>query len=89
MKNKMHFLFLSCIKATELIEKQFHFKLSIREKLQLKMHKMMCEACMKYEKQSKIIEKGISNIEKPKAITTDFSSLKMKISKKLEPFNEN
>ncbi|MDB4583089.1 hypothetical protein N9164_08050 [Draconibacterium sp.] len=60
MKNKiMHFLFLSCLKATELIEKRFHFKLSFTEKIQLELHKMMCDACKTYEKQSDIIEEGI------------------------------
>lgn len=59
MTKIMHFLFLSCLKATELIEKKFHFKLTLREKLQLKMHTMMCDACSMYEKQSEIIEEGI------------------------------
>jgi len=59
-KKIMHKLFLSCLKATELIEKKFHFKLSFKEKLQLKGHKMMCKACSNYEKQSKIIDNGIA-----------------------------
>jgi hypothetical protein len=60
MKNKiMNFLFLSCLKATELIERKFHFKLSSKEKIQLELHKMMCNACKTYEKQSGIIEEGI------------------------------
>jgi len=89
MKKIMHLFFLSCLKATELIEKKLHFELSIKEKLQLKMHKMMCEACTKYEKQSTIIEKGISNLEKSKVPTIDVEALKSKISKKIEGFNEN
>lgn len=61
MMNKiMHILFLSCLKATELIEKKLHFKLLFKEKLQLKMHKMMCGACSNYEKQSLLIEMGIA-----------------------------
>ena len=60
MKKLMHILFLSCLKATELIEKKIHFKLSFTEKLQLKMHKAMCDACSTYEKQNLLIEKGIS-----------------------------
>lgn len=59
MKKIMHFLFLSCLKATELIEKKFQVKLSVKEKIQLKMHKMMCDACSMYEKQSTLIENGI------------------------------
>jgi len=89
MKKIMHILFLSCLKATELIEKKFHFKLTIKEKLQLKMHKMMCEACTKYEKHSILIEKGISNIQKSETPSIDVEVLKTKISKKIEEFNEN
>ncbi len=89
MKKIMHLFFLSCLKATELIEKKFHFELSIREKLQLRMHKMMCEACTKYEKHSTLIEKGISNLEKSKVPSVDVEALKTKISKKIEGFNEN
>jgi hypothetical protein len=63
MKKLMHFLFLSCLKATELIEKKLQFSLSFKEKLQLKVHKMMCDACTNYEKQSLLIEKGIANLE--------------------------
>lgn len=44
---------LSCKKATELIEKNLVTKLSLREKVQLKMHKSLCDACTAYEKQSK------------------------------------
>lgn len=56
----MNILFLSCQKASELIEKQNLFKLTILEKIQLKIHKAMCKACELYEKQSIIIEKGLS-----------------------------
>ena len=58
----MHFLFLSCLKATELIEKKLHFKLSFKEKLQLKVHKMMCDACTNYEKHSLLIDKSLANL---------------------------
>jgi len=80
----MHILFLSCLKATELIEKNLHFKLSFREKIQLKSHKMMCKACTKYEKHSIFIEKGISNIQKKKSSSTDTEKLKESIIIKLE-----
>ena len=52
------------MKATELIEKKLHFKLSLTEKLQLKVHKMMCDACTNYEEQNILIEKAIANQEK-------------------------
>lgn len=63
MKKLMHILFLSCLKATELIEKKMHFKLSISEKLQLRMHKSMCNACSNYEKQNFLIEKALASQE--------------------------
>jgi hypothetical protein len=86
MKNIMHLLFLSCLKATELIEKKFHFKLSWTEKMQLKAHKMMCNACATYEKQSAIIEQGISKVNKKEFTESDLDQLKIQINQKLENF---
>jgi len=60
----MHFLFLSCLKATELIEKKLAFKLSFKERLQLSVHKKMCKACTLYEGQSKLIEKAFEELQK-------------------------
>jgi len=79
----MHILLLSCIKATELIEKKFYFKLSFKEKLQLKLHKTMCDACTNYEKHSKIIEKGVEMYQKKWHNETDIKQLKDQISAKL------
>ncbi len=83
MKKLMHKLFLSCLKATELIEKRLHFKLSVKEKLQLKVHKMMCSACSNYEKQSIFIEKGISINQKREFSVDDIQQLKLIITKKI------
>ncbi len=51
---------LSCKKATELIEKKLLTKLSLREKVQLTMHKSLCDACTAYEKQSKLMDDLLS-----------------------------
>ena len=83
MKKLMHRLFLSCLKATEFIEKKLHFKLSGKEKLQLKMHKMMCDACSSYEKQSIFLEKGISLNQKKEFSEDDLRELKLRIREKL------
>ncbi len=80
----MHFLFLSCLKASEIIEKKFHFKLSFRERLQLKLHKMMCSACTLYEKQSTLLEKGIQNRYKYNGKEIDIVALKKSINEKLQ-----
>lgn len=84
MKKLMHILFLSCLKATELIEKKFHIKLSFREKLQLELHKMMCDACSMYEKQSALIEKGMESQHKIKHEECDIEQLKKQISLNLK-----
>lgn len=83
MKKIMHILFLSCLRATELIEKKLHFSLSWTEKIQLKTHKMMCGACTRYEKQSELIEKGlnIDKIQEPTA--AEIEELKRIIGEKL------
>jgi hypothetical protein len=49
----MKVLFLSCKKATELIEKREVRSLSVKEHLQLKVHLGMCDACAVYEKYSR------------------------------------
>jgi hypothetical protein len=84
MKKIMHILFLSCIKATELIEKKLHFKLSFAEKIQLKLHKMMCDACTKYEKQSDVIDKALFNSNKKEEPIIDINGFKKSILTKLE-----
>lgn len=80
----MHFLFLSSLKATELIEKKIHFKLSFPEKLQLKMHKSLCDACTKYEKQSMLVDEGIPTHQTQSPSNADTELLKKQISDKLE-----
>ncbi len=85
----MHFLFLSCLKATELIEKKFHFKLSDKEKIQLKIHKLMCDACKTYEKQSEIIEEGIkAHYHHHHSDEIDAEQLKKQIQAKLQKAEE-
>lgn len=83
MKKIMHKLFLSCLRATELVEKKMHFGLTARESLQLKMHKMMCDACSSYEKQSLFLEKGISLSQKREFTAEDLHNLKLAIHEKL------
>lgn len=80
----MHILFLSCLKATEMIEKKLHFQLSWREELQLKVHKMMCDACTNYEKQSISIERGLKEGQKKTFTAPELDELKQRISKKLK-----
>jgi hypothetical protein len=68
------------------MEKKFHFKLSTTEKIQLELHKLMCDACRRYEKQSEIIEEGIkSEIQSQKNnIQIDTETMKTRIKEKIE-----
>jgi len=84
MSNITRILFLSCLKASELIEKKLHFKLTFREKIQLRIHKSMCDACRIYEKQSTLIEKGISMQKPNPSENMDVEQLKKKIQGLLE-----
>lgn len=86
MRKLMNYIMLSCKKATELIEKRQVNKLTIAEKLQLKMHTSMCEACSAYEKQSltldKAIKQWIGSKKKPQEKLSE--EAKTRILKKIE-----
>lgn len=56
MGKMMTRLMLSCKKATGLIDKRLVISLSFREKIQLRLHKSICDACTTYDKQSKKID---------------------------------
>lgn len=84
MKRLMHILFLSCFKATELIEKKFHVRLSYKERLQLKMHKSMCSACRLYEKQSSVLDKALFHPERLDGSKEDLTAFKNELIRKLE-----
>ena len=60
MKRLMNFLFLSCIRASELIEKNLDNELTSREKIQLYVHTKMCDACNAYQKQSKQLDNALN-----------------------------
>ena len=79
----MRILFLSCLRATELIEKKLHFSLSRKEKYQLKMHKMMCNACRQYENHSYFIDKNLKHHHYIKPQEMDVERLKKLINEKL------
>ena len=82
MKKLFSFLFLSCLKATRLIEKRLAYKLSVVEKFQLHSHKLMCKACQLYDRQSSFIDSAIKNNVDLKELKND--PLKLKIVQKIE-----
>lgn len=66
MKKVIHFLVLSCRKATELIDKRSVVPLGVRESIQLKVHKTICDACRVYESQSKKMDEILGTSLKEK-----------------------
>ena len=84
MKKIMDILFLSCLKASELIDKKMHINLTFTERVQLKAHKMMCDACTAYEKQSLLLEKGIEQHLHQKGEKIDIEQLKTRINTNLK-----
>jgi len=80
----MNKLSLSCLKATELLEKKIHVRLSTREKYQLKVHKMMCDACRRYERQNLFIENHLKYQNYITAEEVDVDELKKLINRKLQ-----
>ena len=83
-KRLINRLFLSCLKATELLEKRLHFSLNRKERYQLKMHKMICQACARYEKQSLLLDKSIKIQKISDAGAKDIERLKSLIMENLD-----
>lgn len=61
MRQIMNYLFLPCIKATELIEKRELVTLTFAEKIQLNFHLSMCKACRAYQWQSRQLKRALEN----------------------------
>ena len=58
----MNKLINSCKKTVELIDKSAVIKLSLKEKIQLQMHKSMCKTCNAYEQRSKFLDKAMGKL---------------------------
>lgn len=79
----MYLIMLPCKKVTELIEKRSLVELSFKEKIQLHLHKTMCDACTAYQKQSKkideVLERHIHTSDTNNSGTYQNQELKEKI----------
>lgn len=84
MKKLMHILFLSCYKATELIERKLHLPLTLSQRIQLAMHKKMCKACSLYEKQSATLDKALYHAHPGELHPVDLEKLKQEILARLK-----
>jgi len=80
----MHYMFLSCLKATELIDKKSYVPLSCVQNIQLKAHKSMCKACRNYEKQSSLLDKTLNATLNKEDLTVDIDALKAQIQENIK-----
>ena len=78
IKTIIHIIILSCRKATELIEKKLHTKLSRRERIQLKWHNSICDICPLYEKQVVFLDNVLKANSPETAIEQLFSTEEIK-----------
>jgi hypothetical protein len=83
LKRFMNKLFLSCLKATELLEKRLHLSLNRKERYQLTIHKMMCDACRRYDRQSILIDNHFKYQDVISDKQIDVDELKKNIHEKL------
>lgn len=60
-KRLVHILVLSCKTATLLIEKAQRQKLGPLRRLQLSMHLRICDGCLRYQQQSRLIEQVLND----------------------------
>ncbi len=84
VKRLMNKMFLSCLKATELIEKKLLFKLSLTEKIRLTIHKMMCDACSLYSKQTNILDKALAGQQDKEEVSIDLTNFKKELIRIIE-----
>lgn len=81
MKN---FLFYSCKKATELIEKSKVLHLDPIEKSRLAIHVSMCDACRTYQQTSDILDRKLSeHLHQQTETEADIEEKKEALLKKL------
>ena len=85
MKQLMYKIFLSCEKASELIDKKSVFGLSLKEKISLSIHTGMCSVCKTYKTQSELLDRFID-----KYLQSDESMIKQQTHNELkEKINSN
>jgi hypothetical protein len=77
---------ISCLKATELIEKKSMMPLSWIEQIKLKIHLRLCDPCKHYAQQSNAIDEWMKADNKDLLTpSTDTTHLKEKIIRSIPP----
>jgi hypothetical protein len=64
---------LDCKHASQMVSKSMDQQLSIRQRINLQIHLIICDACTKFSQQLKLLRKSVAqlaaNIENDKTIT--------------------
>jgi hypothetical protein len=84
MSKIKNILMLTCLRATELIEKRNFQRLSFVDEVQLKFHTKICTVCKGYEKQSALFDSILKREIAQKAPFIENKDLKEKILKNLK-----
>ena len=84
MNHTMHWMMLSCDKATFFITKRDYQKLSCKENLQLKMHLMGCKLCRVFNEQNSVITEKLKTLKEDPPITELSNSRRAEIQQTLD-----
>ncbi|HBR12965.1 MAG TPA: hypothetical protein DD740_12375 [Chryseobacterium sp.] len=88
LKKIIHLFFLSCSKATLLMEKRNAKKISSKENWQLSMHVMICKWCKAYQEKVEILDSILKRKwfgeEDADINTTEIQNFKDKVFRKLD-----
>jgi hypothetical protein len=85
MRGLMSKLFLTCKRATELIEKQQTVGLTVTERIQLRSHLGMCHTCNFYARYSRKIETLIQSLLRKQASAPESNTaLKQRITNTID-----
>lgn len=89
LQNMLKSIMISCEKATELVAKKEVTKLSIKEKIGIKLHLFHCYLCRRYYNQLQIISNHISKLNKKIKGSTFFFTLNTSQKSKLQEVIKN
>lgn len=77
-------MFLSCLKATDLINKKADTPLSCVQNVRLNVHKKMCKSCSNYEKQTSLLDAALKETLNTEGLKVDLDALKASIQTKIK-----
>ncbi|NJM16169.1 MAG: hypothetical protein HC896_13045 [Bacteroidales bacterium] len=60
----MEKLLISCEKSAYLVSKKLLKELTLKEKIDLRMHAMVCKYCQRYEKEMLLIQSHFAKVDK-------------------------